>query len=484
MHKTPTPMHDTLPIFPDESSSKRALFCEVFAGCGRLSRAAKQSGFAVLPVDGPRNEHKVECPVLTLDLVRTEEQQCLLDTLRQLKPQAIHVALPCGTGSRARERPVPAHLVAKGAPQPRPVRNASHPLGMPGLTYHEKQRVESANKLAKFAIDLFVLAVTLSCVFSLENPSNSWMWNVLFVYVQQLNDQRFRQAWTNMFAVQFSNCAHGGERPKQTTWRSTHDVYNHLAKPCPGDHEHKPYQVTKSFGTWTFDTAAESEYPWLLCIRLCQALHAKFSKCFDLSPPKKPTIGHTQNKHQRTLIPEYRCITNQTPHPRDEFKLLPPQSSGGNCGEESLEKEGSKYGIYHTPEQFIERAISLTHPFDDKFAVEDLTRSNLFELLTKGKSHVAVQRLDFAKKLARWSKELVTEEARYLATLPLHAQKVLKGKKLLLFRKLLAESGCPDLGPSDIMSGLDPSWNGIEVALLRYQACASYDNPTVSADVS
>ena len=181
MHKTPTPMHDTLPIFPDESSSKRALFCEVFAGCGRLSRAAKQSGFAVLPVDGPRNEHKVECPVLTLDLVRAEEQQCLLDTLRQLKPQAIHVALPCGTGSRARERPVPAHLVAKGAPQPRPLRNASHPLGMPGLTYHEKQRVESANKLAKFAIDLFVLAVTLSCVFSLENPSNSWMWNVLFV---------------------------------------------------------------------------------------------------------------------------------------------------------------------------------------------------------------------------------------------------------------------------------------------------------------
>ena len=258
-----------------------------------------------------------------------------------------------------------------------------------------------------------------------------------------------------MFAVQFSNCAHGGERPKQTTWRSTHDVYNHLAKPCPGNHEHKPYQVTKSFGTWTFDTAAESEYPWLLCIRLCQALHAKFSKCFDLSPPKKPTVGHTQNKHQRTLIPEYRCITNQTPHPLDEFKLLPPQSSGGNCGEESLEKEGSKYGIYHTPEQFIERAISLTHPFDDKFAVEDLTRSNLFELLTKGKSHVAAQRLDFAKKLARWSKELVTEEARYLATLPLHAQKVLKGKKLLLFRKLLAESGCPDLGPSDIMSGLD-----------------------------
>ena len=35
------------------------------------------------------------------------------------------------------------------------------------------------------------------------------MWNVLVVYVQQFNDERFLQAWLNVFAVQFSNCAHG-----------------------------------------------------------------------------------------------------------------------------------------------------------------------------------------------------------------------------------------------------------------------------------
>ena len=62
---------------------------------------------------------------------------------------------------------------------------------------------------------MFVLAVSLSCVFSLENPSNPWMWSVLFVYVQQRNDPSMLQAWLNMSAVQFSNCAHGGERPKQ-----------------------------------------------------------------------------------------------------------------------------------------------------------------------------------------------------------------------------------------------------------------------------
>lgn len=109
----------------------------------------------------------------------------------------------------------------------------------------------------------------------------------------------------------------------------------------------------------------------------------------------------------------------------------------------------------NTPSQFLERALTLVHPFDEKFAVEDVTRANLFELLTKGRSHVANQHLDFAKKLAVWSKELAAEEARYFATLPGHAQKVLKGKRLLLFKKLLAESGCPDSDAGDIMAGLD-----------------------------
>jgi hypothetical protein len=134
---------------------------------------------------------------------------------------------------------------------------------------------------------LFVLAVSLSCVFSLENPSNSWMWNVLFAYVQQLHDPSLLQAWVNMSAVQFSNCAHGGERPKQTTWRSTHDVYDHLAKPCPGDHVHKPYQVTKSFGAWTF----EIPQPKVSIHGCCALAFAKLSikslpKVLTSHPPK------------------------------------------------------------------------------------------------------------------------------------------------------------------------------------------------------
>ena len=452
-------MHESLPILPDlrAEGPVRPIFSEIFAGCGRLSRAAKMLGFATLPVDGPRNEHKPECQILTLDLVDPMCQQMLLDNLRQLRPQAIHVALPCGTGSRAREKPVPQHLIAQGAPQPRPLRNQEFPLGLPHLSTYEKAKVSSANALAMFTIELFVLASMLNAVFSVENPSNSWMWAVLLHYVKALQDPVLITKWLNMSEVQFSNCAHGGERPKQTTLRCSHKVFNHMALQCPGDHEHKPYHVSKQANRWKFDTAGESEYPWLLCVRMCQALQQHLQSEFRFEPIQRPPVGHVQSKHHRALVPEYFTITNTKPLD-DNFKLLPPILRGELIGEDSSEQRGQqadKYGIFHTPEQFLEKAMALQHPFDSVFAVEDITRKNLFEMLTKGFSFVANKRLQFAKKVACWSKELAAEEARFFATFPDHAQKVLRGKKLLLYRKLLEESGCPDIEPFELMQGLD-----------------------------
>ena len=81
---------------------------------------------------------------------------------------------------------------------------------------------------------------------------------------------------------------------------------------------------------------------------------------------------------------------------------------------------------------------------------------------------MANQRLAFAKKLTVGSKELAAEEARYFATLPEHAQKVFQRKRLLPFKKLLVESGCPDLDAGDVMAGLDLVGDGYGVTLLRH----------------
>ena len=110
---------------------RRAVFIEVFAGCARLSRFAQRAGFVVLPVDRPRNVHKPEASLLTLDLCEADPQNCLLSIIHQIRPAAIHVVLPCGTGSRARQKPIPSSLRQQGAPAPRQLRDAMNPGANP-----------------------------------------------------------------------------------------------------------------------------------------------------------------------------------------------------------------------------------------------------------------------------------------------------------------------------------------------------------------
>lgn len=139
------------------------------------------------------------------------------------------------------------------------------------------------------------------------------------------------------------------------------------------------------------------------------------------------------------------------------FKEFPPLWQGDTDGEEveQLAEGAKQYGVCHTPSQFVRLAELVKHPCVEAFAVEDNARRNLFDLLTKGKSYVAKQRIDFARNMASLAKELQYEEERYFATLPEHAQRVLKGKKLLLFRHLLKDLGCPDLEPADLMVGAE-----------------------------
>ena len=148
----------------------RAVFFEIFAGCGQLSLSMKSKGFLVVPVDYHFNKHDIRVEQMSLDLTTDEGQSCLMGLLKQLQPAVIHVALPCGTGSRARERPIASHLIAKGAPQPRPLRDADHVLGLPGLSSRDSQRVALSNRLASFTVQLLIFAMETFCFISIENP--------------------------------------------------------------------------------------------------------------------------------------------------------------------------------------------------------------------------------------------------------------------------------------------------------------------------
>ncbi|CAK9104190.1 unnamed protein product [Durusdinium trenchii] len=329
------PLSRRLPIFPDAQHSSRAIFCEVFAGCGRLSRFAQLAGFATLAIDGPRNQHLPESPILNLDLVEKPMQDCLLRVVSDIKPAFIHVAIPCGTGSRAREKPIPRHLKQAGAPEPRQLRDKNFLLGFPDLSPNERARVEAANELARFTIQLFSVAVAQGTIVCIENPLNSWMWGVLTHFANTLLPQNQAIVW-------------------------------HAMRNIEGD----------IFG--------------------------------------------------------------------EEDKL------NGVADDESMQS-----GVYHTPSQFVSLAQMARHPCDHLFSVEDNTRDNLFDFLTKGPNYIAKQRIEFARRVAIMAKELQPEEDRFFSTLPMHAQSVLRGKRLLLFRELLKQCGCPDLEPANLILGTD-----------------------------
>ena len=107
------------------------LFLELFAGRGSFSRAMIQSGFEVISVD-----HKVGhpfAPIVSLDLTTDTGRQILSRLLQHPRLFAIHMGLPCGTASRAREKPIPQELQEQGVPSPPQLRSAENPLGMPGF---------------------------------------------------------------------------------------------------------------------------------------------------------------------------------------------------------------------------------------------------------------------------------------------------------------------------------------------------------------
>lgn len=424
------------------------VFVEVFAGCCQLSVSMQQAGFHSIPVDSSKNKHKPRCKVFLLDLNLESARNELKQKIISQGVAAIHVALPCGTGSRARERPIPKHLLKMGAPSPQPLRDAQHLFGLPHLNSADANRVALANELAQFTVELIDLARQFGIFISIENPENSWMWGVLCHFVKLKQSKALSKFWNNMYAVNFANCAHGGERDKKTRFLCSHDWIMSMALPCPKNHVHKPFALRKTSQGWQFDTAQEGEYPELLCQRYAACLQKHLQSLPSASGSKPPPSNLNQSKRHSQLIPEYhRTVFSDSP-PTAKHKLLVPGEGGENGAK-------AKYGIYHTPEQFVKFARTLTHPFDVENRIPDVLRRSIFQMLCGGVQEMANKRLEQSKRLTQLRYEMRFEEARLHSLLSPHARVVLKGKSILLFRHLLEEQGFPDMEVCELLQGVD-----------------------------
>ena len=95
------------------------------------------------------------------------------------------------------------------------------------------------------------------------------------------------------------------------------------------------------------------------------------------------------------LVPEYKCFLRQAPV-GSEYRLL--DSKGGASGSSSL-APAATFAVYHSKEEFVQKAISARHPFLDSRPVDDKVKENAFFIMTQRLSAIAKVRISAKKSL-------------------------------------------------------------------------------------
>ena len=176
-----------------------------------------------------------------------------------------------------------------------------------------------------------------------------------------------------------------------------------------------------------FDTASEAAYLALLAQRVAACL-------IQLATAAQ---GKQSRKHH-PLIPEYHRVTKA---PRDAPLMA-----------EGVEPSAStvKLGHYHTPKQFLSMVLGTMHPMDTTEHLEAVAQLALDCNLRYPPQLVELERkknLLHAKLLAVQSKQ---QEEELHASLPDSLRKVLEGKRLIVWQKLLEKlEGVPVVGKHD-----------------------------------
>ena len=436
---------------PKEVASQRPLFIEVFAGTGNLSKHMFHRGFDVICIDWKHNKHASKFSAIDVDLGSEDGQDLLWTLLRTLRPVAMHAGVACGTSSRAREKELSEDLKKQGAPRPVPLRDAEHPMGLPNLSQFNRQKVVAANKLYELVFKLILYCFDNDIVCSVENPWRSWFWSVL-VHLAKCHSQEACQKINQLHTVIWDTCMHGGARAKRTRLDATQDTYKQLQLDCDNQHEHAPYRVFLD-GIWKFDTASEGAYPDLLCKRMSEQL----AQTMTPSPPTREevslrmqTSSWTSKQHKKfpQLIPEFWKVfdldltKNKLP---PLCKELGPSTQGG------ASMGLTKVGQFHSVEQFLQKSTKLQHPLDTINPVPDSVQNAIFNILTKGPAVIAKDRVAAIKHMMELDKKLSNQEEEIHARMPLYMQKVMEGKKILLFKELLVETGYDDMEVCDFL---------------------------------
>ena len=201
-----------------ECTCEQIIAIEIFAGTATLSDALRAQKFSIIAVDKTK-ERKPKVSLKCLDLTKDQDVEILTDILLRSNLGYLHLAPPCGTSSKAREKPLPEgmnHIRAL------PLRSDDEPLGLPSLSSSDLVRVQAANRLYEVTLLCVYIAISRGAIVSVENPSSSYFWKIIAAYCNR--SRELRDAWNSLEQVHFQACMHGAARDKWTCWLSTSNV--------------------------------------------------------------------------------------------------------------------------------------------------------------------------------------------------------------------------------------------------------------------
>ena len=81
----------------------------------------------------------------------------------------------------------------------------------------------------------------------------------------------------------FDACAHGSTRDKRTKLLGTPGLFTSLEASCPQNHIHSSWQPYRTEQGIVFPTAAEAEYPALLCRRMAACV-LQMAQTMNITP--------------------------------------------------------------------------------------------------------------------------------------------------------------------------------------------------------
>ena len=130
-------------------------------------------------------------------------------------------------------------------------------MGLPNLSPWQQKKVDSANTIYKVVAAIMRKCHEFDIPFTVENPTNSYMWDTVDI----------REAMEDLqtFNVDLHACMFGSDRNKKTRLVTNKREFLELAITCDGSHEHRPWGRVWERGTWKWATKLECEYPKQLC---------------------------------------------------------------------------------------------------------------------------------------------------------------------------------------------------------------------------